>query len=241
MLGSLISLMIWVILEGAQVIDFGMHLNRPEILYLALGTFASIIAGELMAKRNNGSPSDSHEIVDDEPDESNDADSKQGLDDEKKQQDTWTGKGLQIRKVIHLSVTDLRNEIREMVNNPREYLRSRRGILPPWIAIFSVSLFVIIGIIFFWFFTPFTGLRINWLLFVLGGPMVLVSAYFTARAICETGMLAGYLSDMLAIPAIIFFRVSFAALIGTHTKTASTSPIISSGLVSLVRPVTTTS
>jgi hypothetical protein len=40
----------------------------------------------------------------------------------------------------------------------------------------------------------------------------MVSAYFTARAMCETGMLAGYISDIVAIPAIIFFRVTFQAI-----------------------------
>ncbi|MGD2072588.1 MAG: OPT/YSL family transporter, partial [Candidatus Thorarchaeota archaeon] len=210
MIGSLASLLIWIVLEGAQTIEFGMHLHRPEILYLALGTFASVIVGELMATRKNGpnsnSKKDSHdeiEVISEKQD---------NLEDEDEEPATLTSRGLQIRKVISLSVEGLRREIHEMVDNPREYLRSRRGQLPPWIAIFSVALFVIIAIIIFWFVTPFAGLQINWLLFIFGGPLALLSAYFTARAICETGMLAGYLSDMLAIPAIIFFRVSFAAI-----------------------------
>jgi hypothetical protein len=207
MMGSVASLLIWIALEGAQTIDFGTHLHRPEILYLALGTFASVIAGELMASRNNGT--DSQESTEEEIEASDDIQDKEADEEEAT---SWTTRGLQIRKVIRLSVEGLRKEIREMVDNPREYLKSRRGQLPPGIAIFSVTLFAIVGIIIFWFLTPFAGLQINWILFVFGGPMALVSAYFTARAICETGMLAGYLSDMLAIPAIIFFRVTFAAI-----------------------------
>jgi hypothetical protein len=213
MLGSLASLLIWVVLEGAQNIGFAMHLHRPEILYLSLGTFASVIAGELMAKRNNGKNDEDKDSLEaeDKLETTNDTKEDHYVKEEEKIV-SWTAKGLQIRKVIHLSVEDLRKEIREMVANPREYLKSRRGQLPPWIAIFSVIMFVIVGIIVFWFLTPFAGLQINWLLFIFGGPMALMSAYFTARAICETGMLAGYLSDMLAIPAIIFFRVSFAVI-----------------------------
>jgi hypothetical protein len=211
MLGSIISLLIWILVEGAQVVEFGVHLNRPEILYLALGAFASVIAGELMAQRDNGSEKETHENSETKPDELNDAEDN-GHVDEEKDRDTWRVKGLQIRKVIRLSVEGLQEEIREMAKNPREYLKNTRGQLPPWIAIFSVSLFILVGIIAFWFFTPFAGLQISWLLFIFGGPMALISAYFTARAISETGMLAGYLSDMLAIPAIIFFRVSFAVI-----------------------------
>ena len=210
MLGSVASLLIWLVLEGAQTIDFGMHLHRPEILYLALGTFASVIVGELLTKKINDTDEQTPEKRDDEPQEVIETHDEHGVEDE--EPISWTSRGLQIRKVIRLSVDGLRNEIREMIANPREYLKSRRGQLPPWIAIFSVSLFIIVGIIVFWFLTPFAGLQINWLLFIFGGPMALISAYFTARAICETGMLAGYLSDMLAIPAIIFFRVSFAVI-----------------------------
>ncbi|MFW9926427.1 MAG: OPT/YSL family transporter, partial [Candidatus Thorarchaeota archaeon] len=69
----------------------------------------------------------------------------------------------------------------------------------------------------FWFIAPFmqsetAPLRIHWLLFILGTPLALVSAYFTARAISETGMLAGYISDIVAIPAILFFKVTFSAI-----------------------------
>ena len=207
MIGSLASLLIWIVLEGAQTIDFGLHLHRPEILYLALGTFASVIIGELMATRKNGQ--DSNQMENEAVEFSEE---KEENEDRQEKPTSWTIRGLQIKKVIRLSMDGLRKEIREMVENPREYLRSRRGQLPLWIAIFSVGLFSILGIIIFWFITPFGGLQINWVLFVFAAPMALLSAYFTARAICETGMLAGYLSDMLAIPAIIFFRVGFTAI-----------------------------
>jgi hypothetical protein len=210
MIGSLASLLIWIVLEGAQTIDFGTHLHRPEILYLALGTFASVIIGELMATRKNGQALDQQKQIDEAFKKSEERGDIE--DNDIGEPTSQTRRGLQIKKVIHLSVEGLHKEIREMIENPREYLKNRRGQLPPWIAILSVGLFSILGAIIFWFITPFGGLQINWALFVFGGPMALLSAYFTARAICETGMLAGYLSDMLAIPAIIFFRVSFAAI-----------------------------
>jgi hypothetical protein len=105
-----------------------------------------------------------------------------------------------------------KEEVREIIADPRAYLRSRKGQIPPWISFLSISLFIIIGIIIFWFIQPFPGVQIHWLLFIFGTPIVLVSVYFTARVISETGMLAGYISDMVAIPAILFFRVSFAVI-----------------------------
>ncbi|MFX1415801.1 MAG: OPT/YSL family transporter, partial [Promethearchaeota archaeon] len=110
------------------------------------------------------------------------------------------------------SVETLREEIIEMVRNPRGYMRSRRGKMPPWVAFTSMVLFMITGIIIFSILTPFAGVRLPWLLFVFGSPLAMVSAYFTARSISETGMLAGYISDIISIPAILFFRVSFQAI-----------------------------
>lgn len=76
---------------------------------------------------------------------------------------------------------------------------------------------MIVAVIVFWFIKPFmqsetAALEIHWLLIIFGTPLALVSAYFTARAISETGMLAGYISDIIAIPAILFFRVTFSAI-----------------------------
>jgi hypothetical protein len=55
-------------------------------------------------------------------------------------------------------------------------------------------------------------LEIHWLLIIFGTPLALVSSYFTARAISETGMLAGYISDIISIPAILLFRTTFSAV-----------------------------
>jgi hypothetical protein len=73
-------------------------------------------------------------------------------------------------------------------------------------------MFLIVGIIVFYFIVPFPGVQIPVLLFLIGTPIAMVSVYFTARAISETGMLAGYITDIVAIPAIILFRVGFAVI-----------------------------
>ncbi len=55
-------------------------------------------------------------------------------------------------------------------------------------------------------------INIPWPLFIIGAPVVLLSVYFIAKAISETAMLAGYVSDILVIPAILFFRATFRAI-----------------------------
>jgi len=71
---------------------------------------------------------------------------------------------------------------------------------------------MIVGIIVFYFIVPFPEIQIPWLLFLIGTPIAMISVYFTARAISETGMLAGYITDIVAIPAILLFHVGFAVI-----------------------------
>ncbi len=196
--GSLLSLLIWIFLEGAISIPFGEHLTRPEILYLALGTFATVILGDVLSSKDT---------------DVDDAAKAEWIEEDKHVPPLTIG-GRMIERVKSelFSLESVKEEIRQIVDNPREYMVRRRGQLPPWVAVVSIVLFITTGVILFSVIRPFTGLDISWLLFVFGAPIALISAYFTAKSICETGMLAGYISDMVAIPAILFFRVSFSAI-----------------------------
>ncbi|TFG12997.1 hypothetical protein EU537_07660 [Candidatus Thorarchaeota archaeon] len=208
--GSLISLVIWLTLEGAAFIPFGEHLTRPEILYLALGVFASIILGDVFTGGTRDElPVDEFErSVNQKSAETNDA---QGVVIEDPHSPSELERLMRLRREL-FSVKAIKEEIRAMLSDPSAYLDSRKGQIPPWVAIISMLIFMAIGIFAFWIVRLFSGLQIHWLLFVIGSPLALVSAYFTARSISETGMLAGYISDTVAIPAILFFRLSFAAI-----------------------------
>jgi len=210
-LGSVVSILIWVFIEGADgSILYASHLKRPEILYLALGIFVTVILGDVLGSKEEKSltpeeiqkemkTSDDGVIMVDTPHRADDLPS------------------IVRAKEELFSIETFKEEIREIIENPRAYMQSRRGKIPPWIAFVSLSLFMIVGVIVFWFIKPFmqsetAALEIHWLLIVFGTPLTLVSAYFTARAISETGMLAGYISDIIAIPAILFFKVTFSAI-----------------------------
>ncbi len=211
-IGSVISILIWILLEGANgAIDYSAHLKRPEILYFALGLFVTVILGDVLSGKGekNLTPEEFKE-------KTQETDEDGSVIIETPHKTSELPRVLRVKEEL-FSIEVIKEEIREIVDNPREYLRSRRGQIPPWIAFVSMGIFMVIGIISFYIFTPFmqsetAPLRIHWLLFILGTPLALVSAYFTARAISETGMLAGYISDIVAIPAIIFFRVTFSAI-----------------------------
>jgi hypothetical protein len=211
-MGCVISILIWVFIEGADgAVDYSSHLKRPEILYFALGLFVTVILGDVLSGREekNLSPDEFKE-------KTHEADEDGAIIVETPHKTEELPRVLRVKEEL-FSIEIFKEEIREIVDNPREYLRSRRGQIPPWIAFVSMGIFMVIGIISFYIFAPFMQsetepLRIHWLLFILGTPLALVSAYFTARAISETGMLAGYISDIVAIPAILFFRVTFSAI-----------------------------
>lgn len=209
--GSVISLLVWILLEGAAPIQYGDHLHRAEIIYMVLGIFAAVIVRDFLSSRDEGrlNPDEFTKLLEEKLSNSEKQDNQQLIDEPHKTRDI--PRLMRVQQEL-FSIEVIKEEIREIAENPRAYLRSRRGQLPPWVAFVSLGLFMVTGIIIFWFLTPFPQLRISWLLFVLGSPLAMVSAYFTARAMCETGMLAGYISDIVAIPAIIFFRVSFQAI-----------------------------
>lgn len=209
-MGSLASLLIWILLEGANPLTrFEDHIRRAEVIWIALGVFVTVMAGDFLSreKKDDLSAEEFEEKTSNSVQE--DEDGAIIVENPIKSQEL--PRIMRVKEEL-FSIEMFREEVREIVANPREYLKSRRGQLPPWIAFVSLSLFIVVGIVVFWIIRPFSGVEIHPLLFIIGTPIALISVYFTARAICETGMLAGYISDIVAIPAILLFRVSFAVI-----------------------------
>jgi hypothetical protein len=211
-IGSLASFLIWLLLEGANpTIMYESHIKRAEIIYIALGVFVTVIAGDFLRgqdKKTDGemSPEDFEEKT---AATNKEKDGTVTIETPHKSESLPSI--MRVKEEL-FSIEMFREEIREIIADPRAYLKSRRGQIPPWISFVSLGLFVIVGIIVFWFIEPFPGVQIHWLLFLIGTPIALISVYFTARAISETGMLAGYISDIVAIPAILLFKVTFVVI-----------------------------
>ena len=211
-MGSLASFLIWFLLEGASpAVDFASHIKRAEILYIALGVFVTVIAGDFLSGRGDKGKD---EMTPEEFEEKTSVDVSEidgAVIIETPIKSEELPSKLRVKQEL-FSIEMFKEEVREIVADPRGYLKSRRGHVPPWIAFVSLGLFMIVGIIVFSFMVPFPGIQIPWLLFMIGTPIAMVSVYFTARAISETGMLAGYITDIVAIPAILLFHVGFAVI-----------------------------
>jgi len=208
-LGTIISLLIWVFLEGASPAAlFESHIKRPEILYIALGLFVTVMAGDFLSGREEEemTPEEFEEITSVDVSEVDGA-----VIVETPIKSSELLKKLRVKESL-FSVEMFREEVREIIADPRGYLKSRSGQIPVWIAFVSLIMFLIVGITVFTIIVPFPGVQIPVLLFLIGTPIAMISVYFTARAISETGMLAGYITDIVAIPAIILFRVGFAVI-----------------------------
>ncbi|TFG30348.1 hypothetical protein EU528_08390 [Candidatus Thorarchaeota archaeon] len=211
-LGALISLLIWIFIEGASSTAlFEAHIKRPEILYIALGIFVTVLAGDFLSGRNDNNKENMtpEEFVEKTSVDVSEVDGAVIVETPIKS--TELLKKLRVKEEL-FSVEMFREEVREIIADPRGYLKSKRGHLPIWISFVSLGMFLVVGIVIFYFIVPFPGIQIPVLLFLIGTPIAMISVYFTARAISETGMLAGYITDIVAIPAIILFRVGFAVI-----------------------------
>ncbi len=182
-LGAVYSMIIWLIVEGMPLVPFNAHLERPEILYSALGVLIAVMLKDVKLPKKKQK-------------------TKEEIQEEEKV------------KVVEAYTKELiMLEIREILTDPRGYLRRRQGRLPNWIPFVSLTLYTIISMILYSFIKPFPGLEIPWLLILFGSPLALVSAHFTAKSMSETGIIAGYISDAVSIPAILFFHVSFQGIV----------------------------
>jgi hypothetical protein len=211
-IGSLASFLIWLLLEGANPsIMYEQHIKRAEIIYIALGVFVTVIAGDFLGGKKKKSNEDMSPKEFEEKTSPTTKESDGVVMIETPHKSDSLPSIMRVKEEL-FSVELFKEEVREIIADPRAYLKARRGQLPPWISFVSLSLFIIVGIIVFWIIKPFPGIQIHWLLFLIGTPIALISVYFTARAISETGMLAGYITDIVAIPAILLFKVSFAVI-----------------------------
>ena len=149
-LGSIISILIWIIIEGANgAILYTTHLKRPEILYLALGIFVTVILADVVGTKEekNLTPEEVQEELQPQEEEGVVIVETPHRSDEL----AWI---LRVKQEI-FTIETFKEDVRQIIENPREFIRSRRGNIPLWIAFVSMGLFMIVGLVVFWFIKPF--------------------------------------------------------------------------------------
>ncbi len=243
--GTLVSIAIWVFLEGMPNEDIGGHLQRGELLYLVIGAFAAVITHDMLGGGKKKAKTQELGTAEEGVQEA-----KTGLRRE------VIMKGAQEKAdqfVAHMNVDEARmranqlrswtayvkNEIKELVDDPDGYLRRRNGVVPSWVAVVSTLMLIAFEIVIFSILVPGgvldpLGLTyVPWELFLFGPPIALLSAYFTAKAISETGLLAGYISDVVSSLAVLIFRVTFVPITRFESMIGSFQDAAMAGLVHL--------
>jgi len=243
--GTLVSIAVWVFLEGMKYEGIGGHLGRAELLYLVIGAFAAVITHDMLGGRRKKARTEelsrpdedakrvrtesrAGTIVKGAQEKADQLASLMNVNEARKRAD-------QLRKYMAY----VKAEIKELVDDPDEYLRRRNGVVPNWVALVSTLMLIVMEIAVFSILVPFGVLDplgvtyVPWELFLFGPPVALLSAYFTAKAISETGLLAGYISDVVSSLAVLIFRVTFVPIARFESMIGSFQDAALAGLVHL--------
>jgi uncharacterized oligopeptide transporter (OPT) family protein len=204
--------------------DIGGHLQRGELLYLVIGAFAAVITHDMLGGGKKKAKAQELGTAEEGVQEAKSGFRREAIMKEAQEKAD--------QFVAHMNVNEARmranqlrswtayvkNEIKELVDDPDGYLRRRNGVVPTWVAVISTLMLIVFEIAIFSILVPGSVLDpldltyVPWELFLFGPPIALLSAYFTAKAISETGLLAGYISDVVSSLAVLIFRVTFVPI-----------------------------
>ncbi|MHA1505737.1 MAG: OPT/YSL family transporter [Candidatus Asgardarchaeia archaeon] len=81
------------------------------------------------------------------------------------------------------------------------------------LTLFSLVVFYVSIVVIFSILRIFENLYIDYFLALIGIPLSIISAFFMTKMISETGIITGYISDAIAVPAIVLFSINFPSLI----------------------------
>lgn len=251
--GTLVSIAIWVFLEGMKYEGIGGHVGRAELLYLVIGIFASVIAHDVLAGRQKKARTDEPSSTDEGAEPARNESRKETIVKGARETADQLASLIDVKEAreragklrayiayladkLRVYIAYVKAEIKELIADPDEYLRKRNGVVPSWVAVVATLMLMVVETVVFCFLVPlvsdpFHVLYVPWALFLFGPPIALLSAYLTARAISETGLLAGYISDLVATLAVLIFRVSFVPIARFQNMIGSFQDAAIAGLV----------
>ncbi len=203
-LGGIYSVLIWMLFENlyfgqpGRFLDYGSHINLPQIFYLAMGVLVTFIGWSVskgikdwLDNRRKIQAQIEAQIREQEPQTEKDKLSATLKPISKSEQIKIQSKkaGSIIRDLLHLAVT--RYKISSIV-----------------LVIFFVGSFLM-----FYVFQPFSNVQVNPWLTLISTPALLISSLWSTLAVSETGFMTGLITDWLAVPAIMGFDINFSSLI----------------------------
>lgn len=116
------------------------------------------------------------------------------------------------KKAKGVTITEIEEEEKEII----EVLEKPniKLFLKQWqITFFALAIFYVFSVFLFSVNNFFPNIYIDPILILIGLPLAVVSAFFVAKAASETGLVIGFITDALAVPAILFFSIDFPSVI----------------------------
>ncbi|MFB0563110.1 MAG: OPT/YSL family transporter [Candidatus Lokiarchaeia archaeon] len=207
-LGGVYSVLVWFFFENlyfpqpGKFVEYGSHINMPQIFYLAMGVLIAFLAWGFIKGVWNW------------------------LDKRKKMKELETqikAKGME-QKTQKLEDYETYSTIKPISRFQKIKIQLKHSgpTIKDWIRLaltrykillIVLAIFFIGGLLLFYVFQPFPNVQINPWFSLLSTPAVLISSWWSAIALSETGFLTGFLTDLLAVPAILGFDINFPSLI----------------------------
>lgn len=208
-LGGVYSVLIWALFENqpwqGKFVNYGTHFSLPQIFYLAIGVLIAFIAwGFIKGAIDSLNTRRKMKAL-----------AKQMPAQGEEQTNS------QIKSIKCKTASTL-TPVPSFPGQVKKQIKLTRPIIKDWIhlaftrykSVFVVlALFLVGSFLLFYVFQPFYNVTINPLFTIVSAPAVLLSSWWSATAISETGMPVGFLTDLLAVPGILVFDINFPSLI----------------------------
>ncbi|MEM2134646.1 MAG: OPT/YSL family transporter [Candidatus Jordarchaeaceae archaeon] len=206
-LGGVYSVLVWAIFENhfpelGRFVDYGSHINLPQIFYLAMGVLIAFLAFGFLKgikdwwdNRRKIKALEAHLRA-----QSQGQKNQQLLDTKKSSKVAPEMVSVEAPRQLKISGSLVKEWLRLAVTKYKSVLIV--------LAIFFVGCCLL-----FYVFEPFYNVKINPLFTLLSTPALLLSSWWSALTLSETGFLTGFLTDLLAVPAILGFDINFPSLI----------------------------
>ncbi|MEX2705652.1 MAG: OPT/YSL family transporter [Candidatus Freyrarchaeum guaymaensis] len=206
-LGGVYSLLVWVFFENqflqpGRFVDYGSHINLPQIFYLAMGVLVAFLAWSFIKG--------ALEWLDNRKKMGNLQAQLKAQSGDHETRQLGEGEGFSSAPVMSLS-----EQIRAQLSQARPLIKDwlRLAVTKYKTVLAVLAVFLVGSLLLFYVFQPFYNIRINPLFMLLSAPALLISSWWSAITLSETGFLTGFLTDLLAVPAILAFDINFPSLI----------------------------
>ena len=203
-LGGIYSVLIWMLFENlyfgqpGRFVDYGSHINLPQIFYLAMGVLIAFIAWGFIKGV------------------------KDWLDNRRKiqaqiraQSREQTSQPEEDKPATTLTPISRFEQIKIQLKHARPIIRDRLhlSVTRYKLTLVVLAIFFVGSFLMLYVFQPFANVQVNPWFLLLSTPTLFISSWWTTLVVSETGFMTGIITDLLAVPAVLGFDINFPSLI----------------------------